>query len=216
MPDEQRIVIGGVDTHRDEHTAAAIDSAGRLLGTASFRAARDGCGQLLGWLRSFGGVECVGVEGTSSYGAGLARHLAAQGVGVVEVLRPKRRARRGDKSDPADAQAAARSVLSAEATARPKSAHGAVEAIRMLRAARRSAVKARTAAVNWLKALLVTAPRAGRRRAAGPSQRCFGGCVCPAAARDRRRCGYRRGEEVHARPGAPAPGAQRRDRRPRR
>ena len=158
MPDEQRIVIGGVDTHRDAHTAAAIDSAGRLLDTASFPATRSGYEQLLGWLRGLGGVERVAVEGTSSYGAGLARRLAAQNVTVIEVLRPKRRARRGHKSDPADAEAAARAVLSGEATGCPKSADGPVEAIRMLRAARRCAVKARTGAINELKGLLVTAP----------------------------------------------------------
>ena len=158
MPDEQRIVIGAVDTHRDAHTAAAIDSAGRLLDTASFPATRSGYEQLLGWLRGLGGVERVGVEGTSSYGAGLARRLVAENVTVIEVLRPKRRARRGHKSDPADAEAAARAVLSGEATGCPKSADGPVEAIRMLRAARRSAVKARTGAINQLKGLLVTAP----------------------------------------------------------
>ena len=129
MPDEQRIVIGGVDTHRDAHTAAAIDLAGRLLDTASFPATRSGYEQLLGWLRGLGGVERVGVEGTSSYGAGLARHLAAENMTVIEVLRPKRRARRGHKSDPADAEAAARAVLSGEATGCPKSADGPVEAI---------------------------------------------------------------------------------------
>ena len=158
MPDEQRIVIGGVDTHRAAHTAAAIDSAGRLLDTASFPATRSGYEQLLGWLRGLGGVERVGVEGTSSYGAGLARRLAAEDMTVIEVLRPKRRARRGHKSDPADAEAAARAVLSGEATGCPKSADGPVEAIRMLRAARRCAVKARTGAIDQLKGLLVTAP----------------------------------------------------------
>ena len=158
MPDEQRIVIGGVDTHRDAHTAAAIDLAGRLLDTASFPATRSGYEQLLGWLRGLGCVERVGVEGTSSYGAGLARHLAAENMTAIEVLRPKRRARRGHKSDPADAEAAARAVLSGEATGCPKSADGPVEAIRMLRAARRCAVKARTGAINQLKGLLVTAP----------------------------------------------------------
>ena len=98
------------------------------------------------------------MEGTSSYGAGLARRLAAGDVTVIEGLRPKRRARRGHKSDPADAEAAARAVLSGESTGCPKSADGAVEAIGMLRAARRCAVKARTGAINELKGLLVTAP----------------------------------------------------------
>ncbi len=158
MPDEYRAVVGGVDTHRDTHTAAAVDSTGRLLGTATLAATRAGYEDLWGWLRGLGSVERVGVEGTSSYGAGLSRHLAAHDVTVIEVLGPKRRARRGHKCDPADAEAAARAVLSGEAAACPKSADGEVEAIRMLRAARRSAVKARTAAVNQLKGLLVTAP----------------------------------------------------------
>ena len=158
MPDEYRAVVGEVDAHRDTHTAAAVDSTGRLLGTATFPATRAGYEDLWGWLRGLGSVERVGVEGTSSYGAGLSRFLAGEGVTVVEVLRPKRRTRRGDKNDSADAVAAARSVLSGEAAASPKSADGPVEAIRMLNAARRSAVKARTGAVNQIKGLVVTAP----------------------------------------------------------
>ena len=118
------------------------------------------------------------MEGTSSCGAGLARHLAAENVAVVEVLRPKRRAGRGHKSDPADAEAAARAVLSGEATACPKSADGPVEAIRMLRAARRSAVEARTAA-NALWRIATVRLRcddraqayAARRRAEGKTNR---------------------------------------------
>ena len=150
-------VVGGVDTHRDAHVAAALDPAGRLWGTASFAATRTGYEELLGWLRAWGDVECVGVEGTSSYGAGVSRFLAAADVTVVEVLRPRRRSRRGDKNDSADAVAAARSVLSGEAAGTPKSADGPVEAIRALRMARRSAVKARTCAMNQIKGLVVTA-----------------------------------------------------------
>ena len=123
MPEQQVTVIGGVDTHRDDHVAATIDSTGRLLGVASFPATGAGYGDLLGWMRGWGDLERVGVEGTGSYGAGLARHLAAEGVGVVEVIRPNRQTRRRrGKSDPADAEAAARAVLSGEATVRPKSA----------------------------------------------------------------------------------------------
>ncbi len=158
MPDDRPGVIGGVDTHRDAHVAAAVDTAGRLLGVESFPATAAGYRQLVGWLHGWGELGCVGVEGTGSYGAGLARFLAGEGVRTVEVIRPGRRARRGHKSDPADAEAAARAVLSGEASGRPKSADGPVEAIRMLRATRRSAVKARTVAINQLKALLVTAP----------------------------------------------------------
>ena len=159
MPGQQVTVIGGVDTHRDDHVAATIDSTGRLLGVASFPATGAGYSDLLGWMRGWGDLERVGVEGTGSYGAGLARHLAAEGVGVVEVIRPNRQTRRRrGKSDPADAEAAARAVLSGEATVRPKSADGPVEAIRLLHATRRSAVKARTCAINQLKGHLVTAP----------------------------------------------------------
>ena len=157
MPEQQVTVVGGVDTHRDNHVAATIDSLGRLLGVASFPASGAGYGQLLDWMRSWGDLDVVGIEGTGSYGAGLARHLAAGGVAVVEVIRPRCQARRRrGKSDPADAEAAARAVLCGEATVRPKSADGPVEAIRLLHATRRCAVKARTQAINQLKGHLVT------------------------------------------------------------
>ena len=159
MPEHQVTVVGGVDTHRDDHVAATIDSLGRLLGVASFPATGAGYGDLLDWMRSWGDLDAVGVEGTGSYGAGLARRLAAGGVTVVEVIRPNRQARRRrGKSDPADAEAAARAVLCGVATVRPKSADGPVEAIRLLHATRRSAVKARTQAINQLKGHLVTVP----------------------------------------------------------
>ena len=159
MPEQQVTVVGGVDTHRDDHVAATIDSLGRLLGVASFPATGAGYGELLDWMRNWGDLDAVGIEGTGSYGAGLARHLAAGGVAVVEVIRPNRQARRRrGKSDPADAEAAARAVLCGEATVRPKSADGPVEALRLLHATRRSAVKARTQAINQLKGHLVTVP----------------------------------------------------------
>ena len=95
----------------------------------------------------------------SSYGAGLARHLRAAGISVVEVERPKRRhLRRNGKSDPIDAEAAARAVLAGEAVGVPKSADGRVEMIRVLRSARQSAVKARSQVANQLQGLRVTAP----------------------------------------------------------
>ena len=159
MTEHQMTVVGGVDTHRDDHVAATIDSAGRLLGVAAFPATGAGYSRLLDWMRSWGDLECVGVEGAGSYGAGLARHLAAGGVAVVEVIGPNRQTRRRrGKSDPADAEAAARAVLCGEATVRPKSADGPVEAIRLLHATRRSAVKARTQAINQIKGHLVTVP----------------------------------------------------------
>jgi transposase len=159
MPKRTRIVIGGVDIHGRTHHAAVIDQQGRLLGDRQFPADRAGYRQLLSWLGRHGQVDVVGVEGTGSYGAGLTQVLLDQGVRVVEVNRPDRRTRRQrGKSDPIDAEAAARAVLAGVATAVPKRRDGIVESIRALRTARSGAVKARTAAINQLKALLVTGP----------------------------------------------------------
>jgi transposase len=159
MAKTSRVVIGGVDTHADTHTAAALDSAGRLLGSRQFSTTVGGCQALLAWLRRHGQLKAVGVEGTGSYGAGLARLLTARGVHVVEVDRPDRKARRSTgKSDPVDAQAAARAVLAGVATGTPKSRSGVVEAIRVLRVVRTGAVKARTAGLNTLVNLARTAP----------------------------------------------------------
>jgi len=170
MTTRTRVVIGGVDTHGRTHHAAVIDQHGRLLGDQQFPAQQAGYRKLLGWLCRHGVVEAVGVEGTGSYGAGLARFLAQQGVQVLEVSRPDRRTRRQrGKSDPIDAETAARSVLAGTATATPKRHDGIVEAIRVLRGVRAGAVKARTAAVNQLKALLVTAPTPGREALDGLS-----------------------------------------------
>src|SRR5690606_20974205 len=111
-----RPVTGGVDTHKDLHVAAVVDEAGRILGTESFPATHRGYGRLLRWLQGHGELVKVGVEGTGSYGAGLARHLAAAGIAVVEVNRPDRQRRRlRGKSDPVDAEAAARAALNGDA-----------------------------------------------------------------------------------------------------
>lgn len=152
-------VVGGVDTHAATHCVAAVASTGTLLGTAEFLATAAGYGQLIEWLRGHGRVERVGVEGTGSYGAGLARALRTEGVVAIEVARPDRRSRamRG-KSDPFDAEAAARAVLAGTATAVAKRGDGVIESIRQLRVARAGAVKAKTAALNSLHALIITAP----------------------------------------------------------
>ena len=126
---------------------------------------KKGYESLLAWAEGFGAVRCAGVEGTSSYGAGLARHLRALGIEVREVERPKRRhRRRNGKSDLIDAEAAARAVLAGEALGEPKSADGRVEMIRTFRSARRSAVKARSQAANQLQGFVVTAPEEIRHR----------------------------------------------------
>lgn len=159
MADPPLLITGGVDTHKDLHVAAALDGVGKLLGTQSFPTTTAGYRALLVWLRGFGTVVAVGVEGTGSWGAGLARHLAAADVKVLEVNRPNRqhRRRRG-KSDPADAEAAARSVLAEQATGTPKATNGVIESIRLLRLARRSAVKGRTQAANQMHSVIDTAP----------------------------------------------------------
>ncbi|MGW6283342.1 IS110 family transposase [Kribbella sp. NPDC055071] len=152
-------VAGGVDTHLDTHTAACVDHLGRLLAHAQFPATAAGEKRLLAWLIGFGELAAVGVEGTGSYGASLARLLSAEQVQVVEVSRPNRQTRRRrGKSDPIDAEAAARAVLAGTATGIPKTRTGVVESIRVLRTTRSGAIKARTAAINTLKHLIITAP----------------------------------------------------------
>lgn len=139
---QDRRVIGGVDTHKDVHVAAVIDDLGRIQRTQSFPATRHGYRRLLGWLQSHGEIIAVGVEGRGSWGAGLARYLAGHGVSVVEVNRPNRQDRRlNGKSDPVDADAAARAVLSGRANTTPKSATGPLEALRQLRGARNGAIR---------------------------------------------------------------------------
>jgi transposase len=152
-------VTGGVDTHKDTHTAAAVDAAGRVLGNAQFPATPAGYAALLAWLCGFGRLVLVGVEGTGAYGAGLARFLREHGVALVEVDRPDRKTRRWQgKSDPVDAEAAARAALAARATGTPKQRDGRVEALRALRVARRSAIRQRADVQRQMHTLVVTAP----------------------------------------------------------
>lgn len=156
---KKRRITGGVDTHSGAHHAAVVLMNGRRLADAEFPATAAGYAELLAWMRSFGRLHAVGVEGTGSYGAGLARHLRGEDVRVVEVNRPDRRQRRAKgKSDPLDAYAAAEAVLAGRATTVPKAGDGIVESIRALHLVRTGAIKARTACVNELKALIVTAP----------------------------------------------------------
>jgi transposase len=153
------LVTAGVDTHRDMHMVAALDQRGAQLGVRPFPTDPFGHDELLRWLKCFGEVERVGIEGTGTYGASLTRYLQRHGVAVVEVSCPNRQERRSHgKSDPVDAVAAARAAQSGKATAQPKTSTGNVEAIRVLRLVRRSATKDRTAALNQMRALVVTAP----------------------------------------------------------
>jgi transposase len=148
--------------------AAAIDRNGGLLGVESFQADAGGYESLLGWLVGFGEVEQVGVEGTGSWGVGLARFLHDQEILVVEVDRPNRQTRRKQgKSDPTDAVAAARAALSGEASVVPKSRNGPVEQMRVLMVARRSAREQRIQSLNQLRHLVFCAPEPIRVRFKG-------------------------------------------------
>lgn len=152
-------VIGGVDTHKNTHYAAAVDDQGRFLGHHEFPANDHGYQQLLTWLLEHGDLVAIGVESTGSFGATLTRFLTAQAIRVVEVNRPNRLARRMDgKSDRLDAEQIARAVLGQTSTATPKAKSGMVEVIRTLRVTRSSAVKARTATFNTLWGVMIGAP----------------------------------------------------------
>jgi len=152
-------IIVGVDTHQRTHHAAVLGVDGALLASGEFPATAHGHTALLDWAAGLGVIDRIGVESTGSYGAGLTRHLLLAGLDVIEVNRPDKTTRARDgKSDPIDAEAAARAVLSGRATARPKITTGVVEAIRMLMVAHDSAVKARTAAYSQLRDVTTTAP----------------------------------------------------------
>jgi len=149
-------LVLGIDTHKDLHVAVLLDRLGRWLAAASFGTTDAANRDLVAWTRSYGQVTTAGVEGTGSYGYRLAQHLTDQGITVVEVNRPDRaRRRRKGKTDPVDAEAAARAVLAGDARAVPKHRNGAVGELRALVVARRSAIKARTQATNQIRALLV-------------------------------------------------------------
>lgn len=153
------IVVGGVDTHLDTHTAAALTGQGTWLGTRQFPATTSGYRDLLDWLKSFGPLDKVGVEGTGAYGAGLTRHLRTEQVEVIEVDRPDRSARRKQgKSDPIDAVNAAMAVVSGRATGIPKDSTSKVEALRNLRVARADAISHRAQTITKMKAIITTAP----------------------------------------------------------
>ncbi len=165
---DTRVVCGGVDTHVDFHVAAVLNHIGGLLDVESFETTEAGYRKLLDWLEGFGVVMRVGVEGTGSYGTGLARFLNDRGLEVVEVDRPNRQLRhRRGKSDPTDAIAAARAALSGEAAGRPKWRNGPAEQMRILLVARRSARDQRIQTLNQIRQLVFTAPGAIRERFIG-------------------------------------------------
>jgi len=154
------LVVGGVDAHADAHHAAVLDERGALLATKSFPTTTPGYRQLLDWLVGFGEIDAVAVESTGSYAAALVRYLREHDITVLEVNQPHAHTRRRvGKSDPIDAEMAARLFLAGKAKAVPKQTDGIVESIRLLRVARHSAVKSRSAALVQVRDLIITAPQ---------------------------------------------------------
>jgi transposase len=158
----QWTVAIGVDTHRDVHVGVALDRFGAQLDSCEVETTEAGYGSLLSWALELG-LPAFAVEGAGSYGAGLVRFLARAGVIVWECERPRRQERRRGKSDLIDAALAARRLLAGEGLSVPRG-DGRREELRLLLLERRSAVRARTAALNQLSALLVTAPADVRER----------------------------------------------------
>ena len=152
-------IVGGVDTHSDAHVAAALSTGGHIIAIRSFSTDQVGYWNMHEWFASAGDLVAVGVEGTGAYGKGLTRFLQARNVNVIEVGRVNRQQRRRHgKTDTKDAVAAARAVISGEACAAPRDTGGPVEALRVMRVARNSAVKSRAATTNRIRAIIVTAP----------------------------------------------------------
>jgi transposase len=160
---ECTLIVAGADTHADTIHVAAVTMTGAAIGDREFRTTRPGYAAAIRFLTSLGQVERIGVEGTASYGAGFTRALTAAGIEVVEVTRAVKSTRRlKGKSDPLDAYSAARTALAGDGLATPKD--DATSGLRALHIARRSAIKHRTAAINQIKAMLVSAPDAVREK----------------------------------------------------
>jgi transposase len=152
-------IVVGVDTHKDEHVAVALSELGQRLGECSVPANTVGYATLLEWSRQLGTPRIFGIEGCGSYGSGLFRFLRRNGAAVTEVSRPARRGERRllGKSDVIDAEHAAKEVLSGRPMSTPKAANGSIESIRLVRIARKAAVKVQVTAIITLKATLITA-----------------------------------------------------------
>lgn len=170
VTDQTTPVYGGIDTHADTHHVAVIDRTGRRLDDIRIPAGTAGYMTAIRFLGRWPGLVAVGVECTGSYGTGVTRALRGAGIGVVEVNQPNRFDRRvHGKTDPLDAYSAAEAVASGRASAAPKGADGLVEALRVLRTTRSSALSARTATINQIKAMLISAPDRIRDRYRGLS-----------------------------------------------
>jgi len=152
-------IIGGVDTHKDLHVASVVDEHDRVLGKEFFPTTRHGYKMMVAWMRSFGFIKRIGVECTGSYGAGLLRYLQPLGIEVLEVTAPDRddRRKRG-KDDTIDAENAAHAAYAGIRSVTPKTRDGLVEALRVLKVCRKTAVAARRVALQMIQMNIVSAP----------------------------------------------------------
>lgn len=152
-------IVGGVDTHKDLHVAAVVDTHDRVLGTASFPTTRHGYKTMLAWMRRFGDVSRVGVECTGTYGAGLLRYLQRTGITILEVTAPDKTVRRKrGKNDTIDAENAAHAAYAGIRTVTPKTRDGMIEALRVLKVCRKTAVSARRVALQMIQTQVISAP----------------------------------------------------------
>ena len=170
---EKDLVFAGVDTHKDTHTLCLLDHMGRAIGTFRFAADAKGCDALAGKIGGPATCAGVGIEGTGSYGTGLTRRLLELGCRVYVVMGPGRARRKPGrpKSDPADAEVAARQVLARVNLSKPKDQSGWTEELRQLMIARDRLVQATSAMINAAKSLIVTAPEDLRRSLEGLSRK---------------------------------------------
>jgi len=156
---DQNHIIGGVDTHKDLHVAAVVDAKDRFIASECFATTCQGYRLMLEWMQSFGDVQRVGVEATGTYGAGVLRYFQKAGVQVLEVTGPDKHDRRArGKSDTLDAEAAAHAAFASNRTVTPKTRDGMVEALRVLKACRKTAVQARRIALQLIGNTIVSAP----------------------------------------------------------
>jgi len=162
------MIAVGVDTHKDQHLAVALDALGQLLAEITITADPAGYRKLAGWIGELEEEVRVGIDGAGSYGAGLCEYLQGEGVEVFEVERPRRRERRTGKSDRLDALLAAKKVIAGDGLSTPRGS-GKRLALQMLLAAHRSVVSERSRLYNQLQALLISAPAALRERV-GPAR----------------------------------------------
>ncbi|WP_413282512.1 IS110 family transposase [Vibrio sp. MA40-2] len=156
---DRECIVGGVDTHKDIHVAAVVNELNQVLSTESFPTTRHGYKKMLMWMSSFGRVSRIGIECSGTYGLGLLRYMQSSGIEVLEVTAPDKsdRRKRG-KDDSLDAENAAHAAFSKLRTVTPKTRDGMVESLRVLKSCRKSAVSARTVALQMIRTSIVSAP----------------------------------------------------------